>query len=214
VTGVEPRWWRARLRAVVVVTGGFVLAVIALGALSPGYRPAAETVSRLGSANQPDAWAARGLFVLYGATVMAACPVLGRSVCRWPGQLAGLLAVYATAGLVAGLAPKDADGVPGTAASQVHVAATIVGGAALVLAMVQVARWGWHRLDRAVAVAAAVGVMVAAVVFRQTWGSSYYGIVERMLLGVALAWVVWLCVRLLRCPPGALDPPSGASGRR
>jgi hypothetical membrane protein len=207
-----PRWWWARLAVGVAGTVAFVAVVLVLGAITPGYRPAAETVSRLGSRGQAHPWAARSLFVAYGLVVLATCAPLAASVTARSRALAASVAVYAVAGVVAGLAPKDPDGVPVTMASQAHVGATIVGGAALVLAMVLVVRSGRQRLDRVVAAAAAVGVVVGAVVFRQTWGRDYYGVVERLLLGVALAWVAWLCLRLLARPPEGWSP--GPAGRR
>jgi hypothetical protein len=132
--------------------------------------------------------------------VLGACVPLDRSVSVHRRPFTVSVAVYACAGVVAGLAPKDPDGVPVTTASQVHVAATIVGGAAIVIAMVLVARWGRRRPDRVVAGVAAGCIVAGSVVFRQTWGWAYYGVVERGLLAVAFAWVAVLCLRLLTDP--------------
>lgn len=168
--------------------GVLAATVMVVGAMTPGYRPWADTVSRLGSPGQPYAATARAGFVLYGLLVLA-----GAAAVRGPRWLVGL---YGTAAVVAGLAPKDAAGQPHTALSALHVQATILGGAAIVASMLAVAWDGdWSASYRRASLATAGATVAAAVVFRLTWGSPVYGLVERVLLAVPAAWVAWAAPR-------------------
>ena len=73
--------------------------------------------------------------------------------------------------------------------------ATIAGGGAVMTAMVLVAATATDRAERrrSRAVAAISGVLV--VVFRLSWGTSIYGLIERVLLGVATTWTAGLAMR-------------------
>jgi hypothetical protein len=108
-----------------------------------------------------------------------------------------LLSLYGAAGVVCGLAPKDLPGVATTPASRVHVAATIVGGVAVLgcmaLAVAQEPSGAWRRTTLALFLA----TIVAAVTFRQAWGTSIYGALERVVLGVPMLWVTALAARAL-----------------
>jgi hypothetical protein len=115
----------ARLSAVVLA-----VTVVAIGAVTPGYRPWADTVSRLGSPGQPHAWAARAAFVLYGLLVLA-----GASAACGSHRLVRL---YGVAAIVAGVAPKDPPGSHHTLLSAIHVDATMLGGVAILIAMLAV----------------------------------------------------------------------------
>jgi hypothetical protein len=163
---------------------GLVLAltVVAIGILTPGYRPAVDTVSRLGSPGQPYAAVARAGFVLYGLLVLAGTPAV-----RGPRRLVG---AYGVAAIVAGLAPKDAAGAPHTPWSAIHVDAAVLGGVAIVAAMAVVAgdRSGpsWRRRS---SLAAAAITVLAALAFRLCWGSPVYGLLERIVLAVPAVWV-------------------------
>lgn len=131
-------------RAGCAVAGARVLvvAVVLAGALTPGYSPWSDTVSRLGSSGQPYAFATRAAFVVYGLlTAVGAAAVARGAAVRWSVRL------YCAAAVVAGVAPKDAPGVPHTVASQVHVGATLLGGGAVMLAMAVVTRGGARRAE-------------------------------------------------------------------
>ena len=138
----------ARLTGAVASAGVLGATVVVAGALTPGYSHRAETISRLGSPGQPLAFLVCAGLVLYGFLVAAAARPLGAAV-PGPGRtLAGLLRLYGAASVVAGLAPKDAPGGPHTTGSDVHVAATVVGGAAVVAAMVLAACFAPTRTGR------------------------------------------------------------------
>ena len=174
-----------------------MVVTIVVGAMTPGYRPMADTVSRLGSAGEPHALVMQTAFVLYGLLVLVGAAPLGDAAPTRERWLTAAVATYACAGVVAGLAPKDPPDVASTTASGVHVAATIVGGAAILLAMALVARHAARRVDRRLAVAVAIGTAIGVLVFRFSWGSWYYGLVERGFLALAMLWLVALAVDLL-----------------
>ncbi len=187
-----------RLRLIGTVLSFFELALltIVLAAITPGYHPLADTVSRLGSAGQPYADVARVGFVIYGLLVLSGAEAVAATT---PDRLtitAGLI-VYGLSSIVAGIAPKDLPDVPHTLASAIHVNATIAGGVGLVIAMLAVARSHPRVLQRRIALGAAVAIAVGATVFRFTWGTSYYGLVERVLLLVASGWVALIALAAL-----------------
>jgi hypothetical membrane protein len=190
----RPIMGRIGLLCVVGSTAVIALTVFAVGAATPGYSPWSDTVSRLGSPGQPHAMLARAGFIAYGLLVMCGAMSLGR---RAPGRenlFSALLAGYGAMGVVAGLAPKDMPHTRHTTASQVHVAATIVGGGLLLLAMALVAQRAPTRTDRTVAMGAASIIVLTALIFRFTWGSSIYGLVERVLLATAAFWLTALAL--------------------
>jgi len=190
----------ARLVGVVASSGLLVLLVVVVGLWTPHYDQLAYTVSRLGSPGEPHAVIARVGFVLYGLLVIAGAGPLAGYGGRLAPWFARLVAVYGAAGLVVGLAPKDLPGTPTTTTGSIHVAATVVGGAAILAAMVVVAwRAPCHR-DRRTARMVAPVTAVSAVVFPLTWGTAIYGLVERVLIGSVTIWLTVLAVQLLATP--------------
>jgi hypothetical protein len=157
-----------------------IVTLVAAGAMTPGYDPWRDPISRLASDGQPHALVVRGALV-----VVALALALGGHARRQPIAVRALLGVAGLAGVVTALAPKDLPGVaPSTFASQVHVVAAIVGGATLVVAMCVV--------RTRPALLAAASTVLLAVVFRRTWGTPVYGAVERALVAVPLAWCTTL----------------------
>jgi hypothetical membrane protein len=189
-------WSRIRLGGVAASAALFALAVVVLGALTPGYDQWSETVSRLASPGERWALAARAVFIAYGLLVIVGASALRHCVQRHGGALALLLALYGAACIVAGLAPKDQPGIH-TATSQVHVASTVAGGALAIGAMVLVARYGLTRRARRTAAALALLTTMASVILRCTWGSPVYGLCERVVLGLGMCWISVLAARAL-----------------
>jgi hypothetical membrane protein len=190
-------------------------ATVAVAGHRPGYSPAADTVSRLGSPGQPRALAVRTAMVAYGLLVLAAAAPLRRLVERGGGMLVVLVGVYAVAAVLAGLAPKDAAAAPVTAAGRLHVAATVLGGAALIGAMVLVARHGRWPVDRIAAGIVGTVSLVLAIAFGAMWGSPLYGAIERVLISVAAGWVAMLPLRAFYAfrPPGEAPILTGSQPR-
>jgi hypothetical membrane protein len=189
-------WSRIRLGGVAASAALFALAVVVIGALTPGYDQWSETVSRLASPGERWALAARAVFIAYGLLVIVGASALRHCVQRHGGALALLLALYGAACIVAGLAPKDQPGIH-TATSQVHVASTVAGGALAIGAMVLVARYGLTRRARRTAAALALLTTMASVILRCTWGSPVYGLCERVVLGLGMCWISVLAARVL-----------------
>ncbi len=187
-------------RLVGVVASGFVmlLTVVVVGAITPDYSPMAETVSRLGSSGQPHAWWERSGILIYGVLVFVGAGALGACAPSRERLLAWAISGYGVAAVVSGLAPKDPPHARHTLASQVHVDASIGGGAALLLAMLLVARYAPERKSRAATTTLAGVTAAGIIVFRFTWGSSIYGLVERGLLATAVGWLVYLSLSSLR----------------
>jgi hypothetical membrane protein len=193
---VSREWSRIRLACTAASATMFALAVIVLGALTPGYNQWSETVSRLGSPGERWALAARAVFIAYSLLVITGASTLRHRVQRHGGVLALLLTLYGAACIAAGLAPKDQPGVH-TAASQVHVASTVAGGALAIGAMVLVARCGLTRRARRAAAALALLTTMASVVLRCTWGTPVYGLCERVVLSLGMCWISVLAARAL-----------------
>jgi hypothetical membrane protein len=181
-------WSRIRLGCVAVSVAMFALAVVVLGALTPGYNPWSDTVSRLGSPGERWALAARVVFMVYGLLVITGAGTLRPSVRRHGRTLTLLLSLYGVTCIIAGLAPKDQPGVH-TITSQVHVASTVAGGALAIGAMLLVARYGPSARARRAAAVLALLTIAASVVLRCTWGSPVYGLSERVVLGLGMGWI-------------------------
>jgi hypothetical protein len=176
---MRPRW----LDASVVV---LVSTIVVVGAVTPGYGQARDTVSRLASPGQPFALLAALGFVSYGALVL-----LGAR--SFQSRLVGrLTAVYGVTAVIAGLAPKDLPGDMHTLTSQIHVDATIVGGIAIIAAMATVGVRSPRLAERRLSLLFAVVTGSMALAFRLAWGSPIYGLLERSLLALAMGWLAWI----------------------
>jgi hypothetical membrane protein len=185
----------ARLACIVASAGALWTSIIVVGAITPGYRPLADAVSRLGSPDEPHASLMRAGFVLFGLLVVAGAGALGEHASGKERPLACLIGGFGAAAIVAGLAPKDPPQSAHTLTSQIHVDATIVGGAMLLAAMALVARYGPRRTDRRIARTVGALTMLVVVVFPFTWGSAIYGLLELLLLALAVVWLVALALR-------------------
>ena len=128
-TGVGPRgWFRIRLGCAAASSAVFAFAVIDIGSLTPGYSQWSDPVSRLGSPGEPCALEARAAFAAYGLLVVAGASTLRQYAGHQGHRLARCLALYAAAGVVAGVASKDQPGAALTVVGQVHVAAAVLAG--------------------------------------------------------------------------------------
>lgn len=181
---------------------------------TPGYSGWRDTVSRLGSPGQPWAGLVQAAFIAYGLLVWVGAAPAGRSVRLGPAWT-GSVQLFAAAAIVAGLAPKDLPGQPHTTASQVHVLATVVGGAAVLVAMVLTARHTASDPVRRWSAGGAIGTVIAAGLFRLTWGSAYYGAIERAVLILPITWLTTIAALALltaRREPNTTVPISRPPG--
>jgi hypothetical protein len=186
-TGVTSRgWFRVRLGCAAASFAVFAFAVIVIGSLTPGYSQWSDPVSRLASPGEPCALEARAAFAAYGLLVVAGASTLRQYAGHQGHGLACCLTLYGVACVVAGVASKDQPGAAPTVVSQVHVAAALLAGALLLAAMTLVSRCGLTRTARRTAAAIVLLTGLAAGIFRLTWGTSAYGLSERVLLGLVL----------------------------
>jgi hypothetical membrane protein len=183
---------------IVAGAGAIVTTIVGVGAITPGYRPLTDAVSRLGSPDEPHALLARAGLALFGLLVIAGAQALGEHTPGRERLLAWLVGGFGAAAVVAGLAPKDPPGAPHTVTSQIHVASAIAGGAVLLVAMALVAGSATVRSVRLRATAVCALTTCFVVVFPFTWGTPIYGLVELLLLGLAVGWLVSLAIRLCR----------------
>jgi hypothetical membrane protein len=190
----------ARLGGVVASAGVLAATIVVAGALTPGYRPLVDAVSRLGSHDEPHAALLRFGLVLYGTFVLVGAGALGTVVPGRERVLAFTIGGFGVASIVAGLAPKDPPGSIHTLISRIHVDADIVGGAMLLAAMALVARCARLRVDRRAASFVLVFTTLGVVAFPFTWGAAPYGLIEIALLAIASTWLVTLA--LTRAPIG------------
>lgn len=177
-------------RTLAAGTATLACTTIVAGALTPHYSPASETISRLAAPGAPYALVVQAVIVLYGASVV----LWSRSLVRVDGAYAAPLrwacTTYGAAAVITGAFPKNLPDTAVTPASQFHVLAAIVAGAAIILAMLIVAV-GHDDPDVARLSAAAAGASTFGVaVFKLTWGTTVYGAVERGLVGGAAAWLL------------------------
>jgi hypothetical protein len=185
----------ARIRCIFAAAAVLAATIIVVGAMTSGYRPWADAVSRLASRDEPHRLVARAGLVLYGALVLIGAGPLAERDPAHQRLLAWLIGGFGVAGVVAGLAPKDPPRAPHTLISHVHVASTIVGGAMLLGAMAVVARFAPSRCDRRTAAGIGGVTTLGVVIFPFTWGSRIYGVLEISLLALATAWLVILAMR-------------------
>jgi hypothetical membrane protein len=186
---------RARLVGVVASAAVLVTTVAVAGTVTPGYRPLADAVSRLGSHDEPHAWILRFGLTAYGILVLVGSGPLSAIVPTRARLVALLVAGYGLAAIVAGVAPKDPPRSPHTLTSQIHVAATLVGGAVLLTAMAIASCRAPVRSDRRLARIVGSLTTLGVIIFPFAWGSPVYGLLEMLLLGAATLWLVALALR-------------------
>jgi hypothetical protein len=180
--------------------------VLVAGAWTPGYDHRTDTVSRLASADQPYANAARAAIVLNGLLIVVVARAVGATVAAHRRGFVRLVTLCGAATVVAGIAPKDPPHVPTSMLSQIHVAAAASGGVALVAAMALVAVSGRQFADRRASVLAGALTAGAGAAFPFLWGTMIYGLLERLLLVVAATWLITIAADV------SLAGPNGVGG--
>jgi hypothetical membrane protein len=166
------------------------LTVVLTGELTPGYDHRYDTVSRLASPRQPFAMVVRSAIVAVGVLVTLTARALRESAATYRRLVSPFVGVAGAAAVVVGVAPKDPSDVDPTTASQLHVAASLIGVAALVAAMAYMTWSSPHRVERRRSAASLTVMVMAGAAFPFTWGSMVYGLLQRIILVTALAWLV------------------------
>jgi len=129
--------------------------------------------------------------------------------------ICGSLALFGSSGALSGLAQDYSEevGAPRNLEGFLHNTFTIIAVAALITAMLLVARaskWtpGWQRMTR-LSFAAAVGVAVGGLVFLVA-PESIQGFVQRCIYFFAIAWLVATAITALRQAPHCFGDPDGS----
>jgi hypothetical membrane protein len=182
-----------RQRSVMALSAAAVLlgvTVVLTGELTPGYDHRYDTLSQLASPGQPFAMVVRSAIVAVGVLVTLTARALRASAASYRRHVSPLVGVAGAAAVVVGVAPKDPPDVDPTTVSQLHVAAALIGLGALVAAMAYVTWSSPHRDERRRSAASLTLIVIAGTAFPLTWGSVVYGLLERIILLTALAWLV------------------------
>jgi hypothetical membrane protein len=164
--------------------------ILLTGELTPGYDHRYDTVSRLASPDQPYAMVVRSTIVAVGVLVTLTARALREPAATHRRLVGPLVGVAGAAAVVVGVAPKDPPDVDPTTVSQLHVAASLIGVGALVAAMAHVTWSSPHRVERRQSAASLTLIVIAGTAFPFTWGSVVYGLLQRVILLTALAWLV------------------------
>jgi hypothetical protein len=203
---VEDRPMTARVdgsvAALAVVAFLLVVVVAVAGAHTAGYDHRHDTVSRLASPGQPHAGTVRAALVAVGVSISAVAWRMRRIAGGGPAVVRRLLGVAGACVVVAGVVPKDPPDVAPTLVSGLHVAAVVTGLAAVVGAMAWVAWRSPRRTDRRASSAAVASIAVPSCAFPFLWETAVYGVLQRVILGSALAWLVVVAGRNLGAGPG------------
>lgn len=196
MTAVIPAAHRQRtasaLTAVAVLLG---ITVLLTGELTPGYDHRYDTVSRLASPGQPFAMVVRSVIVAVGGLLRLTARQLRESAATYRRPVSVLIGVSGAAAVIVGVAPKDPPDVDPTTVSQLHVAASLLGVAALMAAMTYVTLSSPHRVERRLSAASLTLIVIAGTAFPFTWGTVSYGLLQRVILVTALAWLVTIARR-------------------
>lgn len=172
--------------------------VIVAAALTPGYSHMVETVSRLGSPGQPYAMIERAGVALYGILVVAGAGILeGRVRCVGARSrlVVALVRAYGATAILSGVFPKDAPSGAHTPSSAIHVYATIVGGCAIVAAMLAVSRWAWSPVERRWSVIVGIAAAIAGLTFTAPVAVAFEGVLQRVALSLASLWIAAMALR-------------------
>lgn len=209
----DPRPWA--LHAGWIAALAAVLAVLGLGALTPGFDQLRHPVALLGSAQAayPSLFGL-GAFLLPGLAVAVLAAALewrlGAEALGRAGRIGtGLLLVSGIAFALQGVFALDLDALDGDA-SRRHVAARAASLLAFVAATLALAPALWRRAHWRGC--AGLGLGLAALVVVDGLGSlsalvpgwqDRPGLAERVVLGAWLAWPAALGLRGLQAPPAA-----------
>jgi Protein of unknown function (DUF998) len=186
---ISRTWARIRLGSAVASFPVFVVGILVLGWVTPGYSQLADPVSRLASPGERWAPEAMAILAAYGGLMIVGSGSLRAYGRQRANMLSVLLASYGVACIVVAIAPKNQPGSPPTLVSQVHVNAAVIAGALLLGATVVIARCAASKRIRCAAIAIAVLIPLGVGVLRLTWGTHIYGLNERLLLGLGMGWL-------------------------
>ena len=182
---------------------GFIVAVVILGALTPGYSPIYHTISELGEKGAPYHQEASIVFIVTGLMIAIFGYGLHRSLPKRDHRvLSGLcVMIYALFDFVgSGVFPVDPGGAATTVTASYHVTLTVLGELAA-LAMPAAFLMdtdglnGWERLRRFSKLTLALSIPASAFLIYSIEGNvpgvmdSPIGLAQRILVGIYLVWI-------------------------
>jgi hypothetical membrane protein len=187
----------------VIAPIGFVIAVVILGALTPGYSPIYHTISELGEVGAPYSREASFVFIVTGLLIAIFGYGLHRNLPKRDYRvLSGLcVMVYALLDFVgSGVFPVDPGGAANTVTASYHVTLTVLGELAA-LAMPATFLMdtdglnGWDELRRFSKIIFALSIPAAAFLVYTIEGNvpgvmdTPIGLAQRVLVGLYLTWI-------------------------
>jgi hypothetical protein len=162
-----------------------VVLVLVAGAITPGYDPATRTVSRLAVPGMPEAWMAEVAIGLIAVSCFAlASAQQGSRISRWALVVAGGALIGAA------LVRLDPASTTSTAAHRIATGLAIV---SLTIAPLAAAR-SYGRVSLGIGLAEIAALSVGALL---PTSFSAWGLWERCLLVLPLAWIMVVSARLL-----------------
>lgn len=196
-----------RLLAICGIIGpvSYVIVLITLGSLEPGYSHVTQTISKLGAAGAryPLIMNTAGLGLL-GLMMVALASGLDRGIRDGKGSKIGpgLVAVSGAAVVMLGIFHSEPGAEDPTAVGTTHSVFVLIGGFALLLAPLAISprlrrdeRWQSY-------VAYSLGIVVVAIVVSILYSvnvfESWKGVVQRIATAVLLIWLEVMAIKLLR----------------
>lgn len=185
----------------------YFLATVAGGLVTPGYSHLSDAISELTSSYAPHRFLLAIGFAVYNLALVVLVIGLWRSgaAARSVRSAYLLLLVAAVAGLLMiGPFPQDMTGASATFAGGVHLMLAALASAAVFAAAVLLGiGWRhdprWRALARPTFAAAGALAVSAPVGFALVGpGTPYFGLVERVVIGVILGWLCVVAVHALR----------------
>ncbi|HET6938166.1 MAG TPA: DUF998 domain-containing protein [Nocardioides sp.] len=193
--------------AAVVGVGGFAIAALVTGLVTPGYDARREAISGLAALDSPHAWIMIVGFVFSAVGLLSAGLLLWKHV---PGRAArvgsGLVVVAAALMAVAGLARQDCsdqlvtckdygEAVDASGSYWVHQQASLVGFVLLIIAFFLLARGlrgtgrtGLAVASRTIGVTCVTGTVLLVVTPPLVVDN--YGVVQRLFIALLFGWPV------------------------
>jgi hypothetical protein len=164
---------------------GMVLVLVA-GATTPGYDPANRTVSRLAVPGMPEAWMVEVAIGLIAVSCYALAFAQGGSpIARWAMLVAGAALIGAA------IVRLDPGSTTSTAAHRIATGVAILG---LTIAALAAAR-SYDRVSFGIGLAELAALLLGLALLPTSF--SAWGLWERCLLLLPLAWIVVMSARVL-----------------
>lgn len=163
-----------------------IVLVVVAGATTPDYDPATRTVSRLAVPGMPEAWMVEVAICLIAVSCFALSFALDRSpIVRWATVVAGAALIGAA------MVRLDPASTTSTATHRIATGVAILG---LTIAPLAAAR-SYDRVSFGIGLAEIAALLLGLALLPTSF--SAWGLWERCLLLLPLAWIVVMSARVL-----------------